>query len=133
MSRENEENVEVIRRAFEATLREDWEAVLAEFHPDLEIWDHDIPDADVYRGHDGFFAWLARWGESWESWHLEDIEILPASEGRAIALFRILATGRGSGIELTRRDAITYYLRDGKVSRQDARWAVRTAPSAPPA
>jgi hypothetical protein len=36
-------NVDVIRRAFEATLRDDWDEVVVYFDPEVETWDHDTP------------------------------------------------------------------------------------------
>ena len=86
---------------------------------DMEIRDHDIPDADVYRGHAGYLEWLSRWSESWDSFRIEDLDVRPVGEDRAIAFFELVATGRGSGVEVRRRDAITYQLRDAKVVRQD--------------
>jgi ketosteroid isomerase-like protein len=54
----SEENVELVRRGFMATMQEDWETALATLDSDVEIHDFDIPDAGIYRGHDGFLAWL---------------------------------------------------------------------------
>jgi ketosteroid isomerase-like protein len=115
----SEENVEVVRRAFMATLEEDWATALAAHDPEVEIHDFDIPDAGVYRGRDGFIAWLKGWGEGWESWRLEDIEFRDAGGERVIALFRMIATGGHSGLELERDDAITYLVRGGKIVRQE--------------
>jgi ketosteroid isomerase-like protein len=115
----SEENVEVVRRAFMATLEEDWETALAAHDPEVEIHDFDIPDAGIYRGRDGFIAWLKGWGDGWESWRLEDIEFRDAGGEQVIALFRMIATGGRSGLELERDDAITYMVRDGKIVRQE--------------
>jgi hypothetical protein len=46
---------------------------------------------------------------------VEDGEILPAGEHHAVALFRMVATGRGSGIEMARRDAVVCKLRSRKI------------------
>jgi ketosteroid isomerase-like protein len=53
--------------------------------------------------------------ESWESWRLEDVEVRPVVENRAIGLFLVHAKGKGSGIELSRRDALVCTLRAGKI------------------
>ena len=45
----------------------------------VEIDDQDIPDAD---GHDSFHEWQARWNESWDSWRVEDVELLPSGEDK---------------------------------------------------
>lgn len=109
------QNVEVVGRTLEAAGRQDWAALAAELDPKVEIEDRDIPDADEYRGRDGFFTWLERWGSSWESWRIEDVELRAAGDDTVVALFRMTATGKGSGIEMTRADAIVYGLREGKI------------------
>ena len=53
--------------------------------------------------------------ESWRSWSLEDVEVLPVGEDRAIGLFLVRAKGRGSGIELSRHDALVATLLAGKI------------------
>jgi len=119
MSQE-QENVEVVRRVIDGVIAagtsDDWAPVLAELDPEVEVDDLDtVLDSNHFEGHDGFFKWLAVWNESWESWKLEDLEVLPAGEDQAIAQFMMVATGKGSGMELSRPDAITFKLRDGKI------------------
>ena len=111
----SKENVDLVRRSWEASLTEDWQTVLATLHPDAEIRDFDIPDADVGRGHEGFFAFLRRWNEAWGSWRVEDLDIQPEGDDRVIALFRMIASGEHSGIELERRDAMVYRIEDGLI------------------
>src|SRR4051794_10339591 len=103
----SQENVEVVKRLVAAVQAADLEAAIACLGAGGEIEDTDILDAHHYRGHDGFVKWVARWSESWESWRVEDIEVLPAGEDHAVALFRMVAIGRGSGIEMARGDAMS--------------------------
>ena len=81
--------------------------------------DFDIPDAagEIYRGPDGLLDWLAEFDRAWESWRVTGEEFRSAPDGRVIALFRLVARGRGSGIEMSRDDGIVYALSDGKISR----------------
>ena len=114
------ENVEAVRRFIEALPRaqasDDWRPVLAEVHPDVEIDDLDISlDTGRYRGQDSVRRWIGDWMESWESWSLEDVQVRPVGADRAIGLFVVHAKGRGSGIELSRRDALVCTLRAGKI------------------
>ena len=116
----SQENVEVVRRFIEALPRAqasgDWQPVLAEVDPEVEIEDLDITlDSDHFRGHDGVRKWIGVWMESWEDWTLEDVEVRSVGEDGAIGLFRVYAKGRGSGIELSRRDAMVCTLRAGKI------------------
>jgi ketosteroid isomerase-like protein len=115
----SDDNVELVRRGFMATIDEDWETALGTLHPEVEVHDFDIPDAGIYRGRDGFLAWLRGWGEGWDSWRLEDIEFRDAGGDRVIALFRMIATGGHSGMELERDDAITYRVEGGQIVRSE--------------
>ena len=105
------DNVDVMRRIFEAVGRRDYQAVLADLDPEVEIDDTDIPEST---GTDTFLEWLARWDEAWESWRVEDVEVRAAGDDQAIALFRMVTTGKGSGIELTRLDALVASFCGGK-------------------
>jgi ketosteroid isomerase-like protein len=107
----SQENVDVMRRVVEAAGRQDYQAVLADLDPEVEIDDTDIPEST---GTDSFLEWLARWDQVWESWHIEDLEVRASSEDQAIALFTMVAKGKGSGVELTRPDALVASFRDGK-------------------
>jgi ketosteroid isomerase-like protein len=100
-----------------AAVEEDWPTALGRLHADVEVRDFDIPDAGIYHGHDGFLAWLRGWGEGWESWRLEDVEFRASGDDQVIALFRLIAKGGHSGMELERLDAITYRIEGGKIAR----------------
>jgi ketosteroid isomerase-like protein len=117
----SQQNAEVVRRFIDAVVRAqgggDWEPAVAELDADVEIDDLDISlDTEHYRGHDRFHKWVSVWNASWESWRVEDLEIRLVGEDRAIALFLMSVKGRGSGIELSRRDAIVFTLRAGKIT-----------------
>ena len=118
----SQENVAAVRRFIEALPRaqasDDWQPVFAEVDPDVEIDDLDISlDSERYRGHDGVRKWIGVWMESWESWTLEDVQVRSVGEDRAIGLFLVRAKGKGSGIELSRRDALVCTLRAGKIEK----------------
>jgi ketosteroid isomerase-like protein len=114
-----EDNVEIVRRGFTATMEADWQTALATLDQAAEIHDFDIPDAGRYHGHDGWFAWLENWGESWVSWRVEDVEFRPAGPDGVVALFRMIAKGGASGLEVERSDAIVYRLENGKIVRME--------------
>jgi ketosteroid isomerase-like protein len=110
----SQENVEVMRRLVEATAVGDYETAVADLDSDVEIDDTDIPEST---GADSFRQWLSRWDEIWESWRIEGLELLPSNEDKVLALFRMIAKGKGSGIELERDDALLGEFRDGKIIR----------------
>jgi ketosteroid isomerase-like protein len=110
----SEENVETTRRFTEALVGGDYETAAAELSPGIEIDDTDIPEST---GSDSFYAWIARWDESWESWRIEDLEIRPVGKDCTVSLFKMIVRGKGSGIELTRDDGVLAEFRDGKIAR----------------
>ena len=113
----SQETVEVVRRAVEAVAREDWSGLTAFVSEECELHDFDIPDVEVYYGPNGLLDWIADWGAAWESWSLHDLDFRPVGDDRVLVLWRFVAKGKGSGIELSRDDAIAFTLQAGKVSR----------------
>ena len=85
---------------------------------DIEIVDHDIPDAGNYRGHAGLGKWLQDWESAWESWEVEAGELIDADDV-VVAVFTMVARGKGSGASATRRNATVNIVRNGRVSRID--------------
>lgn len=85
---------------------------------EIEAHDHDILDAGEYRGRAGVERWLADWGSAWTEFSMEPEEFIDAGN-QVIAVIRMKAKGRGSGVEVERQDAIIYELRDGKIVRLD--------------
>ena len=92
------------------------ETAVADLHPDVEVVDTDIPDAGNYRGREGYFRWLAQWGESWSAWRLEGLDCREGPDGRVVALFDLYATGKGSGAQVKRGDALVCTIRDDKIA-----------------
>lgn len=111
-----EENVETVRRALLSLAAGDIEASLVDVDPEVVVDDFDIElDTDGFRGHDGYVRWLSVWNEAWESWRIEGFDFVSVGEDHVLATFTMFVTGKGSGIELDRADAVTYRLRDGKI------------------
>jgi ketosteroid isomerase-like protein len=113
----SQENVEIVRGAFEHFERTG-EPLLETLHPEVEVFDHDIPDAGVYRGREGYVQWLADWSEAWGSFRLEPLRWIDAGD-QVIFVFQLVATGKGSGVEVKRRDAMVLTLRDRMTIRVD--------------
>jgi ketosteroid isomerase-like protein len=114
----SQENVEVVRRWYDAYVRGDQEAVFAVAHPGIEIFDHDIPDAGEYRGLDGVLKWQSDWERSWESWRWAPEEFIDAGD-RVVAVLRVHAKGRHSGVDVERQDGAVWTLSRGKCVRLD--------------
>lgn len=109
------ENLEIVRRTLEK-FAETGEIEWSTVDQDIEITDHDIPDQQGYRGHDGLARWLEDWATAWAEYTIEPTDFLDAGN-YVVVVLRMRATGRGSGLELDREDAIVYELHDGKMIR----------------
>jgi ketosteroid isomerase-like protein len=113
----SQENVEAIRAAFE-NLEPTSEPLLETLDPEIEVYDHDIPDAGVYRGREGYLQWVADWSEAWESFNMEPLRWIDAGD-RVVLVLQMTAKGKGSGVEVKRRDAMVWTVRDGRTVRLD--------------
>jgi ketosteroid isomerase-like protein len=114
----SQENVEIVRRGYDAYVRGDLDSALAAFDPEIEIYDHDIPDSGEYRGLDGLLRWQADWDASWASWRWQPEEFIDAGD-RVVAVLQVYAKGRGSGADVERLDGAVWTLQDGKCVRLD--------------
>ena len=113
----SQENVERARQAFEHFLRTGehlWETI----DPKIEVYDHDIPDAGNYRGHEGYLRWLEDWGEAWDDFSMEPERWIDAGD-KVVLILQMTAKGKGSGVEVKRRDAMVWTVGDGKTVRLD--------------
>jgi uncharacterized protein len=113
----SQENVEVIRRAFEASNRDGPEAALAGLAPDLEWPDlPDQPDAGVHHGHTGFLAANEQFFGELEDYRLLVDETIDLGN-QVTACIRVIGRGRGSGATFEQRTAGVWTLRNGSIVR----------------
>jgi ketosteroid isomerase-like protein len=118
------ENVEVVRRVFEA-----FRAGLGRGDPGAAYDDTDVLAADaewvavrdlgaeVFRGRDGFIEFMRRWTEDFEDWDIQLDRLIDAGEDRVVAVFHQTAKGRASGVPVELNVAIVYDLERGRVVR----------------
>jgi ketosteroid isomerase-like protein len=108
------ENVEVVRRMWEAFLGEDPLRALSFCDPDI-VWDGtNLPDGRLARGFDAIVEHNLRWAEMWDDWTMEAEQFIDAGDDQVVLVFR--ETGRSeSGLRMNERHAELYTVRDGKV------------------
>ena len=95
----SERNIEVVRNAFEAFNRGDFDAALELMHPEIEWHTPDaFPDAGTYRGREGVREFWQTWRETFRGFqlHLEDCSA--AGEDYVVATFRVSGEGAESGV-----------------------------------
>ena len=111
----SQENEEIVREAFDAYCRGDYDRV-AGFH-DPHIVVVTVEDGAVY-GNDDVLANYERWNEAWEGTETTIEEVIGHGD-RVFLAVRFHARGRASGVEVDTRLYEVYTLRDGKVLRID--------------
>ena len=118
----SQENVETVRRIYEAALRRDAATVLALYDPGVELDASRIgvsmhpSGGDAYHGHDGLRDLFRDWHEAWGKIEYDYEELIDAGE-EVVAVVSRHARGRASGVEVERPFALLWTLRDGKVIR----------------
>jgi len=114
----SQENVEIVRRAFEAYVRRDDEAAFALYDPEIEI---DMtasgqPGGGVYRGLAGVREWNRDWLGVFEQFTAEVEEWIDPGED-VVAMVRWRARGRSSGVPAEMLQAHVWTVRDRKLRR----------------
>lgn len=116
------EDLEIVRRVYEAATRGDAATVLALYDPEVE-WDTrghpagDIIGHGLYHGHEGVREWFRNWYEALEDFRYEIEELIEAGD-QVISVSTWRGRGRASGIEVEwKHHAGVWTIRDGKVVR----------------
>jgi ketosteroid isomerase-like protein len=107
------------RHGMEAYSRGDYETALEGFHPEIE-WSAEtdlVPDAAVYRGHEGVRRFWVAWAEVFEGLSLEVEECRALDDGWVLAVTSASGKGAGSGAPASGRFAQLAQFRDGLVVR----------------
>jgi ketosteroid isomerase-like protein len=112
----SQENVEIVRRVFDAFNRRNIDAFLGALDPDVE-W---IPimaalEGRVYRGHEGTRRWIEDLTADWEFFEPRFEEFRDLGD-RVVVFGHWRARGRASGVELENQPGTWLYeVKDGKV------------------
>ena len=132
------ENVEVVRRIYEASAIRDTDQVLSLYDPEVEWdgsrhrWAEVMAGETRFRGHARLRHFFRRYYEMWESFEYDVEELIDAGEDIIISVVTSRARGRSSGVEVEWADQVgVWTIRNGRVvrvvwlpTRQDALEAV---------
>jgi ketosteroid isomerase-like protein len=138
------ENVETVRRAWEAWNADDLDAFLAELHPAvewhpslepafegkattswLEYWADDIDyraaegaldDRGPIHGKDALRAYVQDWFDTFDDFRQEPVELIDAGEDKVIPVLRVTGRAKLSGVKTDLTYAAVYTFRDGKIA-----------------
>jgi ketosteroid isomerase-like protein len=82
----SQENVEIVRRTWDAFLTADFQTALSFYAPDVE-WDGtNLPDGQIGTGHEAILDHITRWAEAWDDWTVEVERVVEAGSDQASSL-----------------------------------------------
>jgi ketosteroid isomerase-like protein len=118
----SEQNVEIVRRVYDAAARrEDASTVLAFYDPEVE-WDishspaRELMGHRIYRGHEGLRNFFREWYEAWETVTPDLEEVIDLGE-HTIAVETTRGRGRTSGVAVELPHYSVWTIRQAKIVR----------------
>ena len=114
----SQENVEIVRRAFEALNRRDVEAFLESTDPNvIQDWSRAVgPQRGIYHGRDEVVRFLRSWWDAFDESVIVVDDLIDAGDGQVVAVFHGRQRGRSSGATVEGRGSVLVWnLREGKL------------------
>ena len=114
----SEENVEIVRRVYDAAARRDAETVLALYDPKIE-WDWTrvsglFGQGGLYRGREALQHWFQEWSDGLDQIHYVAEEVV-AADDHVLTKANMTGRGRASGIEVASTLYAVWTIREGKI------------------
>jgi ketosteroid isomerase-like protein len=123
----SQENVEIVRRVYDAFNRADEEAVIDLADPEIVIDASRLTfNPNIHVGVQGIRDIAAGMGEVWEEISFEVRDVVDLGE-RVVVVERLTGKGRGSGIEVAQDWGAVWTVRDGLVVRVELGYPDREA------
>jgi ketosteroid isomerase-like protein len=109
------ENIEIVRRGFEALAEHGVEALIPLLHPEFEFTTPPelAAEPDTYRGEDGLRRYFESFYEVMDEVHFEPLSF-EAVGNRVVGESSLTARGQTTGLEFEQRVVLVWELRDGK-------------------
>lgn len=116
----SEENVEIVRKGFDALKEDGVEGLLPLIHPEFEATTPPslASEPDTYRGVEGVKRYFASFYDAMEDIYFEGHKFTPVGD-RVVVDFTLHATGRSTGIEVEQSAFQVWKLKDGKAIALD--------------
>ncbi len=126
----SQENVETVRRGWDAFNRGDLDSWLASYWADdidYRAVEGALDDRGPMHGKDAVRAYLQDWLDTFDDLKVEQAELIDAGENQVIAVLRISGRAKLSGVEADLTYAALYTIRDGKLVRGREYWTKEQA------
>jgi ketosteroid isomerase-like protein len=114
----SQENVEVVRSAFDAFTRGDIDAVLALCDEEIVITQApEVPGASPQQhGHDGVLEAFGIWPEQWDDFRIDIVDFIADVGDYVVVRNRQSGRGKQSGVEVDIEFTFLFAVRDGKIA-----------------
>jgi uncharacterized protein len=115
----SQENVEVVKLAYEAFARGGLDRWVDHFTDDVD-WrsiEGNIDDVGPIHGKDAVRAWLQDWIDTFDEFWFEPVELIDAGEDKVVVVERYGGRAKLSGVETDQTEAEVFTIRDGKIAR----------------
>ena len=111
----SQENVDLVRRVFDAYNQHDLDLLLSYATEDVTLdWSASRgPYQGLYRGEPELRAFWKNFVDAWDEFHWEPLELQELDAGRVLSANRLTVRGGGSGIEMAGHGAVIWTIRDG--------------------
>jgi ketosteroid isomerase-like protein len=115
----SQENVEVVKAAYEAFARGGLDRYMEQFADDVDYRTVEgaIDDVGPIHGKDAVRAWLQDWIDTFDEFFIEPVELIEAGEDTVVAVERYGGCAKLSRVETEQTQAVVLTLRDGKIVR----------------
>ena len=110
----SQENVEIVRRVYDALNRGDWDAVFRDMHPDVEVTTQRGPAAGTHRGRQAVQGFIEDYNAAFESVVSEPEEFLENGD-QVLALVNRRARPKGGSIDIEVRNGHLWTVRGGTI------------------
>jgi ketosteroid isomerase-like protein len=115
----SQENVEIVRRNYEAFARGGLDGWLEYWSDDLDYRPakSDLDDHGPIRTKAALRANIADWIDTFEEFLFEPVELIDAGEDTVVAIERFGGRAKLSGVETEQTCAVVFVIRDAKIAR----------------
>ena len=114
----SQENLQIVRRAYEAYARGDLAAILGDLVPEMITY-REEPDGATFHGSEGFLRAIAEWVEDFDEFAATAEEMIDVNDHQILVRVHQKAVGAQSGAPIEADFWFVHTLRDAKVIRLD--------------
>jgi ketosteroid isomerase-like protein len=113
----SEEDVEIVRRSFDAWNEGDVRAIRGCYTEDVVLQTPITEFGRTFEGDDPIGRWIAEMRETWAEVHW-DVERIFEGDGVVVSFYRSISIGRKSGVEVVRDLTGVSRIRDGLIASE---------------